>query len=114
MIYFDTKTGKFRDSDTGRLRSDISGLLSSNARRQYREFAGNIDVKEYRRKLGQKNYVAPSYTQSKEKTNFRNEPTKRKKEYEETSIKNYDDYISDWLEDFDFILDEDDTDLETP
>jgi hypothetical protein len=118
MIVFDSKTGKFRDADTGRLRSDISGLLSSNARRQYKEFAGNVDVKEYRRKLGQKYHKPSEYVERKKKVVHIKgklaESKRKRKVFEETEIMDYSDYMEEWLDDFDFVLEEEDTDLETP
>lgn len=115
MILFDEKTGKFRDAKTGRLRSDVSGLLSSSARRQYKKFAGNIDVSEYRRKLGQKFYKKSDKPLVKKvKQKAVEKVRKRKGVFEETNITDFDSYINDWLKDFDFVLEEEDTDLETP
>lgn len=115
MINFDSTTGKFRDSKTGRLRSDLAGLLSANARRQYKEFAGNIDLEEYRSNLGKK-YYKPHETLLVKKIQKLKPGKSHKKRgvFEITDFTDFDDYINDWLEDFDFVLEEEDTDLETP
>lgn len=112
MIIFDNKTARFRDADTGRLRSDLSGLLSSNARRQYREFSGNNDVALYRSNIGKKFHTDTPRKVSKPFTVVRS--NKKGKVFESAKTKKFDDYINGWLADFNFIADEDETDLDTP
>lgn len=114
MIIFDESTGKFRDAKTGRLRSDVSGLLSSKARRQFKNFAGNVDVAEYRRKLGQRFYKPAENISKKKKAKVKAKPIKNRPIFVETNISKFESYINDWLENFNFVLDEEDTDMETP
>lgn len=115
MIVFDETTGKFRDSKTGRLRSDVSGLLSSNARRQFKKFAKKKSLDKYRSDLGKKHYKKPTkirvVKQPKQKVLKSKQNRNR---FSQKAISNYEDYIDDWADDFDLFLEEDDIDLETP
>lgn len=116
MITFDPKTGRFRDEKG--FRSDISGLLSSSGRRTFKQWGNNKTLEMYRKSLGKKYYKEGEREPDRKKTVIIRgkvaEGKRRKKEFEPTDIKNYQDYIDDWLDDFEFVLEEDDTDLETP
>lgn len=117
MIIFDPKTGRFKDKETGNFRSDISGLLSSSGRRTFKEWGNEKTLEMYRKSLGKKYHTEPIEKPRQKTVIIKGKVARgkrRSKKFEPTTIRNYQDYIDDWLDDFEFVLEEEDTDLETP
>ena len=117
MIIFDIASGLFRDTETGRIRSDVSGLASSNARRQLLKNKRRKPTLEFLKTYRKRINVQKLQKSKQSKTQRKKRKKKLKKKravFEETNHANYKEYIDGWLEDYDFIIEEEDTDLETP
>lgn len=114
MIIFDAKTGRFRDAETGLLKKDVSGLLSSYGRRSLKEAIGKQTLEEYRNKLAKGYYKPHERKPKKEEEKREKKPTKKRAIIEPATTTDFDDYLTDWLETYDDLLQDEDTDLETP
>lgn len=125
MIYYEPKSARFRDSTTGLYRTDISALVSSAARKQLQTLFKTksrekiwIKIEARRQLLGRKFATGKKPGIVK----FKNVPVVSKKESiqkpkqfkENPGTNDFIDYLESYLDEYDDLVLDEDTDLETP
>ena len=125
MIYYDTKTARFRDSNTGLYRTDISALVSSAARKQLQKLFKTksrekiwIKIEAKRQLLGRKFAIGKKTSIVKFKNGTvvsKKETIQRPKKFKDKpSTSDFIDYLDEYLDEYDDLVLDEDTDLETP
>ena len=125
MIYYDPKTARFRDSTTGLYRTDISALVSSAARKQLQKLFKTksrekiwIKIEAKRALLGRKFSIGrkPVVVKFKNGTVVdKNIGLKKPKKFKDHPATNdFIDYLDEYLDEYDDLVLDEDTDLETP
>ena len=125
MIYYDPKTARFRDSTTGLYRTDISALLSSAARKQLQKLFKTKNSKKIWVKIeAQRNQLGKKFSVGKKPGVFKSKnielddltivKQKPKRFKDKPSTNDFIEYLDEYLEDYDDLVLDEDTDLETP